>query len=109
MMDYKGCIKHLNWGLYRKMLRSASPKRLWYHCIEFEALIFSNTALDIYNIEDQVTETVMTVQTSDISYLCKYECLKWEMYYQPTEGYPDDKMVMGRYLRPATDVGNAMT
>ena len=91
------------------MLKSASPKRLWYHCIERKALIHYNNALDIYSVEGKVLETVMTIKNSDISYLCKYECLKWEMYYQPTEGYPDDKMVMGRYLRPATDVGNAMT
>ena len=31
------------------------------------------------------------------------------MYYQPKEGYPNDKMAMGRYLRPAIDVSNAMT
>ena len=31
------------------------------------------------------------------------------IYYQPKEGYPNDKMVMGRYLGPAIDVGNYMT
>ena len=91
------------------MLKSASPKRLWYHYIERKELIHYNNALDIYSVEGQVSKTVMKVQTSDISYLCRYECLKWDMYYQPTEGYPDDKMVMGRYLRPAIDVGNSMT
>ena len=31
------------------------------------------------------------------------------MYYQTKEGYPDDKMTIGRYLGPSIDVGNAMT
>ena len=31
------------------------------------------------------------------------------MYYQTKEVYPDDKMVMRRYLGPAIDVGNAIT
>ena len=31
------------------------------------------------------------------------------MYYQPKEGYPDDKMAMERYLGPAFDVSNFMT
>ena len=49
------------------MLNSASPKRLWDHCIEHEALIRLNTAIDIYGLEVQVPEMVMTGQTSDIS------------------------------------------
>ena len=109
MMDAKGCIKQLKKGSSRKMLKSASPKQLWDHCIELKALIRSNTALDIYGIESQVPETVMTGQTDDIRNICKYEWLQWVMYYQPKDGYPNDKMVMGRYLGPAIDVGNFTT
>ena len=54
MMAAKVCIKHLKKGLSRKMLKSESPKQLWDHCIELNALIRSNTALDIYVIESQV-------------------------------------------------------
>ena len=48
-----------------------SPKALWDHCIELEAIIRSHTALDIYGIELQVPETVMSGQTGDISSLCE--------------------------------------
>ena len=72
MMDDKGCIKQLKQGLSRKMLKSASPKRLWYHCIELEALIRSNTALHLYDLEGQVPGTVITCQTTDIRNICKY-------------------------------------
>ena len=51
----------------------------------------------------------MTGQTADISNLCGYEWFQWVKYYQPRESYPDDKVTMGRYLGPATNVGSAMT
>ena len=73
MMADKGCIKYLKQGLPQKMLKSASPKQLWDHCIELEALIRLNTALDIYSLEGQLTETVMTGQNDDIINLCEYE------------------------------------
>ena len=72
MMTDKGFIKHLKQGLSRKMLKSESPKQLWDHCIELEALIFLNTALDVYGIEGQVPKTLMIVKTADISNICKY-------------------------------------
>ena len=96
MMAAKGCIEHLKQGSSRKMLKSASTKQLWYHCIEIKALIRSYTALYIYGLEVQAPETVMTGQTADTSNLCEYEWFQWVMYYQPKEGYPDDKMAMGR-------------
>ena len=83
MMAAKGCIKQINQVSSQKMLKSARPKILWDHCIELEALIRSITALNIYGLEDQVPETVMTGQTTDISNLCKYEWFQWVMYYQP--------------------------
>ena len=73
IMYSKVCIKHLNKGLSLKMLKSASPERLWDHCIELEALIRLNTAIDIYSLEGQLTETVMTGQNDDIINLCEYE------------------------------------
>ena len=65
------------------MLKSASPKRLWDHCIELKELICSNNALDIYGLEVQVPETVMTGQSADIINLCEYEWFQWVIYYQP--------------------------
>ena len=108
MMDAKVCIKHLKQGLSRKMLKSTSPKWLWDHCIELEALIRSNNDLDIYGLEGQVPETVMTGQSANISNLCEYERFQLVMYYQTKERYPDDKLAMGRYLGPVIDVGNAI-
>ena len=83
MMASKVCIKHLKQGSSQKMLKSAYLKRLWDHCIELDALIRSNNALDIYSLEVQGPETVITGQTADISNLCEYEWLQGVMYCQP--------------------------
>ena len=91
------------------MLKSGCPKPLWDHCIELEALIRSHTALDIYGLEGQVPETVMSGQTGDISSLCEFEWFEWVMFFQPKETYPDDKMFIVRWIGPEIDVGTAMT
>ena len=91
------------------MLKSRSPKSLWDHCIELEALIRSHTALDIYGLEGQVPETVMSGQTGDISSMCEFEWFEWVMFFQPKEIYPDDTMFIGRWIGPEIDFGTAMT
>ena len=73
MMAAERYIKELKQGSSRAMLSSGSPKLLWDHCIELQALIRSHTALDIYGLEGQVPETVMTGQRAAISILCEYE------------------------------------
>ena len=73
MQAAEGCIKQTKLGSSRRMLNSGSPKALWDHCIDLVALIRSHTALDIYGLEGQVPETVMSVQTGDISSLCEFE------------------------------------
>ena len=65
------------------MLKSGSHKALWDHYIELEALIRSHTALDIYGLEGQVPEMVMSGQTGDISSLCKFEWFEWLIFFQP--------------------------
>ena len=48
-------------------MRSISPAKLWDHCVEIEALIRSHTALDIYELQGQVPETLLSGKTADIS------------------------------------------
>ena len=109
MQAAEGCMKQTKLGYLQKMLKTASPKPLWDHCIELEARIHSHTALDIYGLKGQVPETLMTWQTGDISNLCDFEWFQWVMFFQPTAGYPDDKMFISRWFGPAIDVGTAMT
>ena len=60
MQAVEGCIKKTKLGSLRKMLKSGSPKPLLGHCIELEAQIRSHTALNMYGLEGQVPETLMT-------------------------------------------------
>ena len=77
------------------MPKIESPKPLWEHCIEIEAQIQSHNTLRIYGLEGQVPETLMSGQTGDISNLYEFEWFQRVMFFQPTAGYPDDKMFIG--------------
>ena len=44
----EGCIHELKCGVSRKMIKTGSPRVLWDHCIELEALICSSTSNSVY-------------------------------------------------------------
>ena len=52
-------------SLSRKMPKSGCPKKLWDHCLPYDAIVHSHTALDIYGLEGQVPETLMSGQAAD--------------------------------------------
>ena len=60
-------IRELKRGSFCKMLKSGSPKSLWGHCLELEALILSHTAHDIYDLNSNTPEVKMKGMTADIS------------------------------------------
>ena len=106
----EAAIRELKRGAGRKMIKSGAPKRLWDYCLELEALIRSNTALDIYELRGQVPETVMSGETSDILPFVELEWYQWVMFCNTGVSYPHDREVLGRYLLgPSIDVGPAMT
>ena len=70
----EGCIKHTKQGSARKMMLSNAPLRIWDYCGDYEALLRSHTALDIYDLFGQVPESKMTGNTVDISALAEF---KW--------------------------------
>ena len=109
MQAAEGAIRELKRGVTRKMKRTATPKVLWDHCIELEALIQSHSVNGIYESNGQVPETIMTGSTADISHICEYGWYDWVMFHDNALTFPEDKVVLGRYLGPATDVGGMMT
>ena len=78
------------------------------HCIELEALVCSNTSNDIYMTNGEVPETIMTGSTANISHICEFAWYDWVMFRDNVPTFPDDKLIIGRYLGPATDVGLAL-
>ena len=90
------------------MIKNGSPKTLWDHCIKLEALVCSSTSNDIYMTNVKVPETIMTVSTADISHISEFGWYDWVMFRDNTPAYPDNKLILGRYLGLATDVGLAL-
>ena len=87
--------------VHQKIIHTGSLKKLLDHCLEMEALIRSNTALDIYMLDDEVTYTVMKVQAYDISHICGFYWYQWVMFCDDPVQYPADNLVLGSYLGPA--------
>jgi hypothetical protein len=57
----------------------------------------------------QVPETIMTGSTTDISHTAEFGWYDWVMYRDYVPSYPNDRLILGRYLGPATDIGLALT
>ena len=70
---------------------------------------FNTTAHEIYKLDGEVPETVMSGKMSDISQFCELEWLGWVMFQDETAPFPDDVLKLGHYLGPSIDVGPAMT
>jgi hypothetical protein len=91
------------------MIKTRSPKCLWDHCLDLEAYVRSCTSNDIYMTTGQVPETIMTGNTTDISHIAEFDWYDWVMFCDNKPSYPDDKLILGRYLGPAIDTGSALT
>jgi hypothetical protein len=91
------------------MMKTRSPNVLWDHCIELEALVCSNTSNNIYMTNGEVPETIMTGSTADISHICQFAWYDWVMFRDNIPTFPDPKLILGRYLGPAINVGLALT
>ncbi len=108
MQAAEGCIRELKRGVYRLMIKTGSPKKLWDHCIELMAMIRSCSTNSIYMTAGQVPETLMSGDTANISRICQFGWFDWVMYHDPAK-FPEDKPTLGRYLGPAIDVGSMLT
>ena len=52
---------------------------------------------------------VEPTETADISKFAEFGWYDWIKFRDTNVPYPDDKLVLGRYLGPSTDIGPAMT
>jgi hypothetical protein len=72
-------------------------------------MIRSHTALDLFELQGQVTETIVSGHTADMSPFLEYAWFDWIIYYDRVASFPDPKERLGRWLGPAIDLGLAMT
>ena len=89
-------------------MRRLWPTKLWDQCIEFEALIRPHTDLDIYELQGQVPETLLSGQTADISSFIEHEWYDFVKWFDHGSSLPEPKEVHGRWLGPSMDIGTAM-
>ncbi len=91
----EGCIRKLKHGVSRKMIKTSSPRVLWDHCIEFEALICSSTSNSVYITNAKVPETIMTGSTTNISHICEFGWYDWVMFRDNVPTFPDVELILG--------------
>ena len=93
------------------MVRAGAPKPTWADAIEFEAYTQLNTAWNIYMLQGETPQTVMSGETFNISQFCESGFYKRIMFWEEPDHapFPEDNPILGRYLGPAIDVGPAMT
>ena len=91
-------IKELKKGAGNKLPRSRAPKCLWDNSLELKTYIRSNAAHEIYKLDGEVPERVMSSDISNISQFCELEWFKWDMFWDETTPFTDDILKLGNYL-----------
>jgi hypothetical protein len=100
-------IKALKRMTNTAMTKSGAPLSLWDICLELQGHIRSSIAHDIYALNDDVPNTAVSGDTSDISHLCELSWYDWLWYHDPID-FPEDKRKLGRWLGPSHDIGHVM-
>jgi hypothetical protein len=97
-------VRELKKASARQMLKRHLPKCLWDDCLELQAFIKSRTAGTNFGLNGETPETMLSGETADISEFAEFGWYDWIKFRDP-----EDKLVLGRYLGPSTDIGPAMT
>jgi hypothetical protein len=105
----ESAIRELKKGVARQMVRAKTPKVLWDHCVERKALVRSNTAHDLYQLNGQVPETLVNGETPDITTIAEFQWYEWVKFRDTAISFPEDTILLGRDLGPAIDIGPAHT
>ena len=87
----EGAIKEINRGSGRKMMRSLSSAKLLDHCIKLKALIKYHTALDIYEVQGEVPDTLLSGKTTDISPFVEHKWYDFLNWFNHGSSFPEPK------------------
>ena len=101
-------IRELKKVSFRKIVRAGSPNKIWDGALEYKAYARLNTAHDIYILQGEVTDMVMSGETQDTSQFAELAFYKWVTFRDNPIQFLDDNPVLGQYLGPALDVGPPM-
>ena len=102
-------IRELKKGAARTLMWSGGPLWLWCFALEYKLYVRSHTAHNIYRLDGRVPKTVVSGETANMSPFCEFGFWDWVKFQEHSVAFPDDAMVLGKYLGPSIDVGPAMT
>jgi hypothetical protein len=68
----ESAIRMLKKAVGHKMVRAGVPKPIWANAMELEAYVCSNTPHDIFSLQGEVPEMVMSGKTLDIIQFCEF-------------------------------------
>ena len=105
----EAAIKILKHSTKKDLDESNCPMIFWCYCIERRAAVNNHTAKDIFSLQGEVPETIMTGQPSDISVLSEFKWYEWVKYKREDQSFPIGTYRLGRCLGPATNQGNKMS
>ena len=77
--------------------------------MELQAFIKSDTAGDSFGLNGETPGAMLTGEIADISDFAEFGWYQWVKFRDTVIPYPEDKLILGRYLGPSTDIGAAMT
>ena len=77
--------------------------------LEYKSYVCSHTAHDIYQLDGRVPKIVILSETAVISPFCEFGFWDWVKFREDGVAFPDNQMILGKYLGPSIDVGPAMT
>ena len=100
-------IRELKRSYRRMMIATNSPEVLWDKCLSYLAHVRSHTALSIKSLNGEVPAALLTGDTPDISHLAEFGWYDWVWYISP-EDEKMERKVLGCYLGPSTDIGDAL-
>ncbi|GKY96005.1 hypothetical protein MPSEU_000561000 [Mayamaea pseudoterrestris] len=92
----------------RAMRKSNAPTRFWDDCYELQAAINSHMAHDKIVLDGHTPRSYLLGDTADISHIAEFAWYDWVWYWNPPK-LDEDNYLLGRYLGPSADVGQAMT
>jgi len=97
----------LKCGAGRKMTSSRPPHKLWYHCLEPDAFIRSHNAHNLFELQGQVPETLLSGKTADISPFVMCIWYKFVRWYNVKAQFPQPREMYGRWLGLSLSVKTA--
>ena len=71
-------------GASRKIVQAGAPKQIWDDELDFKAYMRSHRALDIYVLQGEFPEAVMSCGTSDIRHLYEHGLYYWVVFRDKT-------------------------